>query len=85
MPKIMIKILELNLDLTGVCGESIISLIARQGNKIYKKQLMDKYYKLWKKFKNATRAKKFIKILELKEGIKLFGRSNNIYVSNRII
>ena len=81
----MLKALDLNLDLTGVCGESIISLIARQGNKIYKKKLMDKAYKLYKSFKNATKAKKFIKILEVEEGIKLFSRSKNVYISDKLI
>jgi hypothetical protein len=77
--------MDLNLDLNGFGGESIICLIARQGNKIYKKKVLDKYYKLWKSFKNATRAKKFLKVLEVEKGIKLFEKSKNIYVSNSLI
>lgn len=34
-------------------------IFARQGNKVYSKRIEDKRYKLFKKFKNATKAKKF--------------------------
>jgi len=81
----MLKILELNLDLEGLTKEKTVCLLARLGNRIYKKKTLDKHYRLWKKFKNATRAKKFIKKLELEFGIKYFGTPNNIYLSDKLI
>ncbi len=81
----MLKILDLNLDLKGIAKEDTICVLARKGNRIYKKLVLDKYFKLWKKFKNATRAKKFIKKIELEYGIEYFGTPNHIYLSNRLI
>jgi hypothetical protein len=34
-------------------------IFVRQGNKIYYKRIQDKRYSLFKKFKNATKAKNF--------------------------
>ena len=85
MPKIMLKILKLNLNLEGLIKEETVCIIARVGNKLYKKKVLDKYYQFWKKFKNATRAKKFIKKIELEYGIEYFGTPNHIYLSSRLI
>ena len=82
---IMLKILDLKLDLTNLYNESISCILVRQGNKIYKKKVEDKYYSFWCKFKNATRAKKFIRKLELENGIKRFERIKNLYISSRLI
>lgn len=81
----MLKILKLNLDLERIGKRDTVCVLARRGNRIYKKLVLDKYFKLWKKFKNATRAKKFIKRLELEYGIKYFGTPNHIYLSSKLI
>ena len=81
----MLKILELNIDLEGIGKKDTVCVLARKGNRIYKKHILDKRYKLWKKFKNATRAKKFIRKIELEYGIEYFGTPNNIYLSSRLI
>lgn len=85
MPKTMLKILNLKLDLNNLIKEQTQYFIARVGNEIYKSGISDKHYKLWKKFKNATKAKKFIHKLEIEKGIKYFGTQNNIYLSSRLI
>lgn len=81
----MLKFLKLNLDLNNFIYESIICIVVRQGNRIYKKLIADKYYKFWKKFKNATKAKRFIKRLELGQGIQRFERLKNLYISSKPI
>jgi len=77
----MLKVLDLNLDLTNYFNEVPVCAIAIIGNKIYKKNILDKKYKLYLKFKNATKAKKIMKKLENDFGLQCFGR--NVYLSDR--
>jgi len=52
----------------------------RMGNRVYSKKVEDKSYKLFKKFKNATKAKKFFKIFILDIGLRQMGK---FYLSSR--
>ena len=52
----------------------------RMGNKVYSKKVEDKFYKLLKKFKNATKAKKFFNGFILSTGLTQMGK---FYLSSR--
>jgi len=52
----------------------------RIGNKVYFKKVKDKGYKLFKKLKNATKAKKFFKMFILSTGLRQMGK---FYLSSR--
>ena len=55
-----------------------------KGNKIYRKKPLEKKYRLFKKFKNATKAKKFFSDFILENGITYVGGfKTNIYTSVR--
>ena len=55
-------------------------IFVRQSNKIYFKKIEDKRYKLFKKFKNATKAKKFFNIFILNNPLIKVG---NYYLSSK--
>ena len=55
-------------------------IFIREGNKIYCKKVEDKFGKLFKKFKNATKAKKFFKIFVLNNSFRQMGK---FYLSSR--
>jgi len=55
-------------------------IFVRQSNKIYFKKIEDKRYKLFKKFKNATKAKKFFNIFILTNPLIKVG---NYYLSSK--
>lgn len=55
-------------------------IFLRQGNKIYCKKIEDKFGKLFKKFKNATKAKKFFNDFILNTGLTQMGK---FYLSSR--
>jgi len=52
----------------------------RQGNKIYSKKIEDKSGKLFKKFKNATKCKKFFSKFVLENSLIKMGK---FYLSSR--
>lgn len=79
----MLKVLDLNLDLTNYFNESPICAVLILGNKIYKKKILDKKYKFWLKFKNATKAKKFMKKIVNDFNLQRFGNMKNVYLSDR--
>ena len=55
-----------------------------KGNKIYRKEPLEKKYRLFKKFKNATKAKKFFSDFILENGITYVGGYKiNIFTSTR--
>jgi len=55
-------------------------MFARQGNKIYFKKIRDKRYRVFKKFKNATKAKKFFNNFVLVNPLRKVG---NYYLSSK--
>ena len=52
----------------------------RMGNKVYSKKVEDKFYKLLKKFKNTTKAKKFFNSFILSTSLTQMGK---FYLSSR--
>jgi len=55
-------------------------VFTRIGNRVYSKKIEDKFYKLFKKFKNATKAKKFFSDFILNMGLTQMGK---FYLSSR--
>ena len=55
-------------------------IFIRQGNKIYCKKVEDRFGKLFKKFKNATKAKKFFSSFILNTSLTQMGK---FYLSSR--
>ena len=55
-------------------------VFARQGNKVYFKKIDDKKYGLFRKFKNATKAKKFFNNFILRNPLIKMG---NYYLSSK--
>lgn len=55
-------------------------IFTRIGNKIYFKKVEAKGYRLFKKLKNATKAKKFFKMFILNTGLRQMGK---FYLSSR--
>ena len=55
-------------------------IFIRQGNKIYCKKIEDKFGKLYKKFKNATKCKKFFNKFILDNPLIKMGK---FYLSSR--
>ncbi len=55
-------------------------IFARQGNKIYSTKIEDERYKLFRKFKNATKAKKFFNDFVLSNPLIKMG---SFYLSSR--
>ena len=55
-------------------------IFMRKGNKIYSKKIEDKFGKLFKKFKNATKAKKFFNDFIKRNPLIKMG---NFYLSSR--
>ena len=74
-----------NFDLSNFSNEVYSDLICIIGNKIYKKAMLDKRYKLFLSFKNATKAKKFMTGLIKEKGLLRFGRMRNVFISIRPI
>lgn len=74
-----------NFDLSQFTNEVYWGLICIIGNKIYKKKMADKRYKLFLSFKNATKAKKFMTGLIKEKGLLRFGRMRNVFISIRPI
>ena len=61
-------------------SEYIKKVFIRMGNKVYSKKIEDKFYKLFKKFKNTTKAKKFFNGFILSMSLIKMGR---YYLSSR--
>ena len=74
-----------SFDLSQFTNEIYSDLICIIGNKIYKKSMLDKRYKLLLSFKNATKAKKFMTTLIKEKSLLRFGRMRNVFVSIRPI
>jgi len=55
-------------------------VFTRIGNRIYFKKVEDKFYKLFKKFKNATKCKKFFNKFVLNTSLTQMGK---FYLSSR--
>ena len=55
-------------------------IFVRKGNKIYCKNIEDKYGKLFRKFKNATKAKKFFHNFIIENPLNKMGE---FYLSSR--
>jgi hypothetical protein len=70
-----------NFDLSNFTNEVYWGLVCIIGNKIYKKSMLDKRYKLFLSFKNATKAKKFMSGLIKGKGLLRFGRMRNVFIS----
>jgi hypothetical protein len=70
-----------NFDLSNFANETYWGLICIIGNKIYKKKMDDKKYKLFLSFKNSTKAKKFMTGLIKNKGLSRFGRMRNVFIS----
>ena len=54
--------------------EEAKKVYARQGNKVYFKEIQDKRYRLFKKFKNAGKARKFFNKFVFDNGLLNFGK-----------
>jgi len=74
-----------NFDLSNFTNEIYTELLYVIGNKIYKKKIMDKNYKFFLSFKNATKAKKFISKLMEQNNLLRFGKFRNVFISIRPI
>ena len=74
-----------NFDLSNFTNEVYSELLYVIGNKIYKKKIMDKNYKFFLSFKNATKAKKFISKLMKQNNLLRFGKFRNVFISIRPI
>jgi len=74
-----------NFDLSNFSNEIYSDLVCIISNKIYRKAMLDKRYKLFLTFKNATKAKKFMAKLIKEKGLLRFGRMRNVFVSIRPI
>jgi len=55
-------------------------IFLRQGNKIYSKEIEDKFGKLFKKFKNTTKCKKFFSKFVLENSLTQMGK---FYLSSK--
>ncbi len=74
-----------NFDLSNFVNETYSDLVCIIGNKLYRKAILDKRYKLFLSFKNATKAKKFMTGLIKEKGFLRFGRMKNVFISIRPI
>lgn len=72
-----------NFDLSNFTNETYSDLLLVIGNKIFKKKVMDKNYKFFLSFKNATKAKKFISKLMEQNNLLRFGKLKNVFISIR--
>ena len=72
MEKILNKLFKFNLEDLFVSETKRI--FVRKSNRIYFKNIEDKHYRIYRKFKNATKAKKFLKHFILKNSFTPMGR-----------
>ena len=73
MEKILDKLFKFNLEDLFV-SETTKRIFVRKSNRIYFKNIEDKHYRIYRKFKNATKAKRFFKNFILRNNFTPMGR-----------
>jgi len=88
MRKWLKRLTGISFDTEGLfCTEATLCLVARKGNRLYVKRPLESYYRPYAKFKNASRAKKYMARMVFDCGLErmVASGSTEVYLSRRLL